>query len=413
MRLVEKHIIKASHQDWKKIDKLCFLSKNLYNYANYLLRQSLIFKQTYLNYNQIYNQVKNSPDYRALPSKVSQQILKILDKNWQDFFAANKAYKENPNLFTRRPKLPKYKDKIKGRNLLVYTIQAISKLSLSQGKIQLSKTDIKFPTQAQAENIVCVRIIPRLKQYIIEVVYERPNKSTVNNPKAVAAIDIGVDNLAALTSNQKGFTPILVNGRVLKSINQFYNKIMAKLQRKLKEELRTSNQIQRLTAKRNHQISNYLHVCSKWIINYLDKWGIGQLIIGKNSFCKQWVNNRKKNNQSFINIPHARFVEMLKYKGEMAGIKVIVSEESYTSLASFLSLDYIPTYGEENGEKYEFSGYRESRGMYKEKGSKIRINADINGSYNIMRKVIPTVFDGGIEGVVVRPVRITPNQAKN
>ena len=98
MRLVEKHIIKASHQDWKKIDKLCFLSKNLYNYANYLVRQSLIFKQTYLNYNQIYNQVKKSPDYRALPSKVSQQILKILEKNWQVFLAANKAYKEKPNL---------------------------------------------------------------------------------------------------------------------------------------------------------------------------------------------------------------------------------------------------------------------------------------------------------------------------
>ncbi|MDE5123861.1 MAG: transposase [Trichodesmium sp. St19_bin1] len=329
MRLVERHIIKESHQDWKEIDKLCFLSKNLYNYANYLVRQSLIFKQTYLSYNQIYHQVKKSPDYQALPSKVSQQILRILDKSWQSFLAANEAYKANPNLFTRRPKLPKYKDKIKGRNLLVYTIQAISKLSLTQGKIQLSKTEIEFSTQV--ENVACVRIIPRLKQYVIEVVYERPNKSTLNNPKAVAAIDIGVDNLAALTSNQKGFTPILVNGRVLKSINQFYNKTKAKLQGKLKGELRTSNQIQRLTAKRNHQIENHLHVCSKWIINYLEEWGIGQLIIGKNSFCKQWVNNSKKNNQLFINIPHARFVEMLKYKGEMVGIKVIVSEESYTS----------------------------------------------------------------------------------
>ncbi|OZH53812.1 transposase [Hydrocoleum sp. CS-953] len=411
MRLVEKHIIKESHQHWKEIDKLCFLSKNLYNYANYLVRQSWIFNQTYLNCNQIYNQVKNSPDYRALPSKVSQQILRILDKNWQSFFAASQAHKENPNKFIGRPKLPKYKDKIKGRNLLVYTIQAISKLSLTQGKIKLSKTEIEFPTQA--ENIACVRVIPKLKQYVIEVVYERPSKSKINNPKAVAAIDIGVDNLAALTSNQKGFTPILVNGRVLKSINQFYNKTRAKLQSKLQEELSTSNQIQRLTAKRNNQVENYLHVCSRWIINHLQTWGIGQLIIGKNPLWKQWVNNTKTNNQSFVNIPHARFVEMLKYKGEMAGIKVIVSEESYTSRASFLSLDYIPRYGEENGEKYEFSGYRESRGMYKQKDSKIRINADVNGSYNIMRKVIPTIFDEGIEGVVVRPVRITPNQAKN
>lgn len=411
MRQVERHIIKESHPHWKEIDKLCFLSKNLYNYGNYLVRQSFIFQKTYLNYNQIYHQVKNSSDYRELPSKVSQQILRILDKNWQSFFEANKAYEENPSKFKGKPRLPNYKDKIKGRNLLVYTIQAISKTSLKKGKIKLSKTEIEFPTKV--ENIACVRIIPRLKQYVIEVVYERVNKCTVNNPNSVAAIDIGVDNLAALTSNQKGFTPILVNGRVLKSINQLYNKIKAKLQSKLKGKSPTSSRIQRLTAKRNNQIENYLHVCSRWIINYLDERGIGQLIIGKNPLWKQEVNNGKKNNQSFVNIPHARFVEMLKYKGEMAGIKVIVSEESYTSRASFLSLDEIPTYGEEKEEKYKFSGYRESRGMYKQKGAKKRINADVNGSYNIMRKVIPTVFDGGIEGVVVRPVRITPNQAKN
>lgn len=411
MRQVERHIIKESHPHYSQMDKLCFLSKNLYNYANYLIRQSFIFQKTYLNYNQIYHQVKKSPDYQALPSKVSQQVLRVLDKNWQSFFEANKAYKDNPNKFQARPKLPKYKQKEKGRNLLVYTIQAISKISLNKGKIKLSKTEIEFPTKAK--NIACVRIIPRLKQYVIEVVYEKPNKCTVNNQNSVAAIDIGVDNLAALTSNQPGFTPRLVNGRVLKSLNQFYNKIKAKLQSKLKGEYQTSSRIQRLTAKRNNQIENYLHVCSKWIINYLDERGIGQLIIGKNPLWKQLVNNGKKNNQSFVNIPHARFVEMLKYKGEMAGIKVIVSEESYTSRASFLSLDDIPTYGEEKEEKFKFSGYRESRGMYKQKGLKVRINADVNGSYNIMRKVIPTVFDGGIEGVVVRPVRITPNQAKN
>ena len=114
-----------------------------------------------------------------------------------------------------------------------------------------------------------------------------------------------------------------------------------------------------------------------------------------------------------MNIPHARFVEMLIYKGEMKGIKVITSEESYTSRASFLSGDFIPNYGDERAEQIKFSGYRESRGMYKQKGEKVRINADVNGSYNIMRKVIPTVFDRGIEGVVVRPVRITPNQARN
>ena len=122
MRLVERYIIKESHQHWKEIDKFCFFSKNIYNYTSYLVRQSLIFNKTYLNYNQIYYQFKNSQYYGSLPSKLIQQILRILDKNWQSFLVANKAYRENPNKFTEQPKLQKYKDKIKGRNLLVYII---------------------------------------------------------------------------------------------------------------------------------------------------------------------------------------------------------------------------------------------------------------------------------------------------
>ena len=160
-------------------------------------------------------------------------------------------------------------------------------------------------------------------------------------------------------------------------------------------------------------MDTYLHQASRWIINYLDSRGIGKLIIGKNPLWKQEVNNGKKNNQSFVSIPHARFVEMLTYKGKMKGINVVCSEESYTSLASFLSLDPIPNYDGDDAKQAKLSGYRESRGMYKIKGQKTRINADVNASYNIMRKVIPTIFDGGIKGVVVRPVRITPNQAKN
>nr|MDJ0571202.1 transposase [Pleurocapsa sp. MO_192.B19] len=175
----------------------------------------------------------------------------------------------------------------------------------------------------------------------------------------------------------------------------------------------TSNRIRRLTAKRNNQVDTYLHQASRWIIDHLDNHGIGKLIIGKNPLWKQEVNNGKKNNQSFVSIPHARFVEMLIYKGRIKGIKVICAEESYTSKASFLNLDKIPVYGSDEAERAKFSGYRETRGIYKIKGKKVRINADVNGSYNIMRKVVPTVFDGGIEGVVVRPFRITPGKAKS
>ena len=411
MRQVERHIVKENSPLWKQIDELCFLSKNLYNYANYLVRQSFIFEKVYLGYNKIYHLVKDKSDYQALPRKVSQQILRGLDKNWKSFFEANKAYKENPDKFTGRPKLPKYKHKTKGRNLITYTIQAISKAWLKKGIVKLSGTDISTPTKAK--NIAQARIIPKTGQYVIEIVYEQNEHYTVNNNTAVAAIDIGVDNLAALTSNQTGFKPILVNGRPLKSLNQFYNKIKAKLQSQLKGEQQNSKQIQRLTAKRNNQVDTYLHQASRWIINHLDKYGIGQLIIGKNPLWKQEVNNGQKNNQSFVNIPHANFIEMLIYKGAMKGIKVICSEESYTSKASFLALDYIPSYGDDDANRCKFSGYRETRGIYKLKGKKTRVNADINASYNIMRKVIPTVFDGGIEGVVVRPTRVTPGRVKN
>lgn len=410
MLQVEKHIVKSNNSIWKQIDNLCFLSKNLYNFANYQVRQSFIFDKTYLNYNQLYHKVKTSADYKALPAKVSQQVLKLLDKNWLSFFKALKSYQKNPNKFLGRPKLPKYKDKVKGRNLLVYTIQAISKKELRRGGVKLSGTKITIPTSVT--NIAQVRIVPKTNQYVIEIIYEKKLSCTVNNPNAVAAIDIGVNNLATLTSNQIGTTPILINGRPLKSINQFYNKQKAKLQSKLRGNLRTSNLIQKITANRNNKIDTYLHQASRWIIDYLDKQGISKLVIGKNSLWKQEIKTGKKNNQSFVFIPHGLFIEMLIYKGALKGIEVITTEESYTSLASFLNLDYIPTYKKDDVLKVKFSGYRESRGMYKIRGKETRINADVNGSYNILRKVIPTAFGLGIEGVVVRPIRVTPGKAK-
>ncbi len=398
MRQVERHIVKETSPLWKQIDNLCFLSKNLYNYANYLVRQSFIFERVYLGFNQVYHLVKDQPDYQALPRKVSQQVLRVLDKNWKSFFEANKAYKETPDKFNGRPKLPKYKHKTKGRNLLIYTIQAISKPGLKKGIIKLSGTDITVPTKAK--NIAQARIIPKVGQYVIEIVYDQAEYHTVTNPDAIAAIDIGVDNLATLTSNQKGFVPILDKVLPLKSLNQFYNKTKALLQSQLRGKQQTSLRIQKLTAKRNNRVDTYLHQASRWIIDYLDNRGIGKLIIGQNPWWKQEVNNGKKNNQSFVSIPHARLVEMLIYKGAMKGIKVVCSEESYTSKASFLSLDSIPTYGDDGANQIKFSGYRETRGMYKIKGEKTRINADVNGSYNIMRKVIPTLFDQGIEEAV-------------
>ncbi len=342
MNLVERHKIKPTHPFWQQIDRLCFLSKNLYNYANYIIRQNFIFDQVYLGYNKLYHLVKGSPDYQALPAKVSQQVLRLLDKNWKSFFEANKAYKITPEKFKARPKLPKYKHKLKGRNILTYTIQAISKTKLKLGLVKLSGTDICLPSRVK--NILQVRIVPRTGEYVVAIVYDKGANHTVNNRNAVAAIDIGVNNLCALTSNKLGFVPVLINGRPLKSCNQFYNKTQAKLQSLLPLNQKSSPRIQQLTRKRNNQVDNYLHQVSRWIINHLDSCGIGKLIIGHNQDWKQSVNLGRQVNQSFTAIPHSRLIEMLVYKGELQGIEVVIREESYTSRASFLSLDPIPDY---------------------------------------------------------------------
>lgn len=256
MKHVERHIVRQNNPIWQRIDRLCFLSKNLYNYANYQLRQKFIFERVYLGYNQLYHLVKSTPDYRALPAKVSQEVLRLLDKNWKSFFEAGLAYEIAPDKFTGRPKLPRYKDKVKGRNILTYTIQAISQRWLKKGIVKLSGTEFSIKTKVSVSDIHQARIVPQTGQYVIEIVYEKSENHTVTNSTAVAAIDIGVNNLAALTSNKSGFVPVLINGRPLKSLNQFYNKSLAKFQSLLPSDLKTSKRIQRLTANRNNQVNS-------------------------------------------------------------------------------------------------------------------------------------------------------------
>jgi putative transposase len=336
--------------------------------------------------------MKSHQAYKDLPAKVSQQILMILDKNWQAFFEAVKAYKIDRNKFTGRPKIPKYKDKVKGRNLLVYTIQAISSKQLKKGIIQLSGTNISIKTQVKPERICQVRLVPKCDSYVIEVIYNEP-ESTVNENKkeSIASIDLGLNNLVALTSNQPGFVPLLINGRPLKSINQFYNKRKARLQSQLKGNCQTSSRIQRLTRCRHQKVDNYLHSSSRQIVNSIGSRKIGTLVIGKNVQWKNEIDLGRKTNQNFVSIPHARLIEMLKYKAELMGIEVIEQEESYTSLSNFLNLDPIPVSGNIDAQDVTFSGQRIKRGLYKTSGGQL-INADVNGSYNILRKAIPNAF---------------------
>jgi putative transposase len=217
-----------------------------------------------------------------------------------------------------------------------------------------------------------------------------------------------VDVLAALTSNKVGFQPRLVNGRPIKSLNQFYNKRRAQLQEALGHE-GTTRRMERLTTRRTRRINHYLHAVSKTIIDLLVEEGIGTLVIGKNLLWKQEVNLGKVNNQNFVQLPHARFIDLLTYKAKLAGIVVVIQEESYTSRASFLDLDPLPVYDPTKEDKYVFSGKRVKRGLYRA-GNGRRIHADVNGSYNTLRKAVPNSFGQGIEAVVaVRPVRVDVN----
>ncbi len=406
MRLVERHIIQKNHRFYPEIDRLCFLSKNLYNYSNYLVRQSFIFEKTYISYYDLLRTLSTQSDYQAIPAKVSQQILMILDRNWKSFLAANEVYKQNPSKFNARPRIPKYKNKITGRNLVVYTLQAISKKQLKQGIINPSKTGIYLKTLVPTSQIKQVRLVPRLNHYVIEVIYEKCEKQYELEKNRCASIDIGLNNLATLTFNQAGIKPLLINGRPLKSINQYYNKVKSFLQSQLQEN-RSSKRLKKLCNKREFKINDYLHKASRLIIDTLINQKIGTLIIGHNEEWKQKISLGKRNNQNFVCVPYNKLIEMLSYKAKMVGINVIITEESYTSASSFIDNDLIPVYKKGEKIRVTFSGKRIKRGLYRT-ASKRLINADVNGSLNIMKKAVPNVFDYGIEGVVVHPVRITP-----
>ena len=231
---MEQHVISRKDHRYAVIDGAAFASKNLYNAALYEIRQTFIHEGRYLNYNEVQHRMQSHEAYKVLPAKVSQQVLLGLDKNWKSFFKALKSYEKSPSKFLGRPRLPKYKHKTEGRNILIYTIQAISKKGLKKGLIQPSLLQISVETLQK--DIVQVRIVPRNDYYVVEVVYEREPIQAKVDPSFCVGIDLGVTNLAAIASNREGFVPRLVNGRLVKAWNQWYNKQMKALKKNFPKE---------------------------------------------------------------------------------------------------------------------------------------------------------------------------------
>lgn len=357
------------------------------------------------------------PDYIALPGQVNQQVLRLLIRDWKSFFKANKDYKANPSRYNSRPKPPKYANK-NGRKVATFTNQICkikdnkylqfpkTKLKLNIGKLGLVDGKLRE-----------VRVVPHSNYYVVEIVFElneneeaktmRENKLN-SKPKRIVGIDLGIDNFATIANNI-GKKPIIIKGKVLKSINQYYNKQRAYYysilrQGKTQKEGRfTSKRLKRLDEKRNAKVKDFMHKASRTVIDYCITNDIDTIIIGKNEDWKRNINIGKVNNQKFVTIPYSQFIEMIEYKAYEEGIKVIITEESYTSKASFFDYDTIPVYDEDDKTKHKFSGRRIERGLYKTSTGKV-VNADVNGALNIIIKVIPDAFGSRDIGFVTNPL---------
>ena len=393
MQLVEQHIIKKSNHLYKELDKMCLLSKNLYNQSLYRVRQYYFENKKYLTYAKNVNSLtqEQQVDYISLPRKVSQWVCKQVDNNFKSFFASLKSKNVN-----HKVRIPQYLDK-NGRNILTFTNQAISKKELKNGYLKLSGCENKI--KVLHNNIQQVRIIPQANRYVVEIIYTIPDVEYKTNTNYVG-IDLGLNNLATIGGNK--IAPTIINGRPLKSINQFYNKKLSKLKSRqdlCKNKTVNKKKIQTLTNKRNNKIKDYLHKASKILVNHLVSNDISTIVIGHNKEWKQDINIGKQNNQKFVKIPFNTFMHMITYKAQMQGIKVIQREESYTSKCSFMDNEEICKH-----EKYK--GNRIKRGLYKTQTGRL-INADLNGALNILRKEIPNAFCGyGIE-VCSTPIVLT------
>ena len=398
MRQVERHWIKENHELYSICDDLTFKAKNLYNAGLYQIRQSFFERArcedkenhpilSWITLKSKFIKEKQD-DMVALPSKVSSDILKSLGDVMNSHYQLLKRFYDKSNTsVTHKPQLPKYLPKVNGRYVVEFNNQTISKKRGENGEIVLCPRDLNLMISTKVDKPKCVRIVPKLRAFVIEVIYE-VKESPLKHTNNFAAIDLGINNLASVTFSN-GINPLLVNGQKIKSINQGYNRLIAKAQSKLPVNQRTSKHIHRLWRNRGTKLQNELHKITSFLSQYFDEMCIEKVFIGKNTSWKNNVSMGKKTNQKFVQIPFNTFISQLRYKCLLCGIQVIEHEESYTSKASFVDGDRIPVYGMIDYEP-QFSGKRIQRGLYETKDG-FRLNADINGSYNILVKGLNSI----------------------
>lgn len=389
MMLTEIQQVNKENPLYDVFDDLCFKAKNLYNAALYTFRQSFfdVGAKTlgWMEISTMFSKSKQA-DYASLQSKVANNVIKMLGTNISSFWKLLKLKRKGE--YNRKVKLPKYLHKTEGRFVLDFRSGTISRKRGEKGEIILcpKSYNIKIPTKIK-EKIKCVRVVPCRNYYKVEVIYEI--KDTVPKSEGcIAGIDPGSKNLLTIAFSDKEKRPAIILGKKIKSINCYFNKIIGETQSKLRPETYKSSWLDRLWTKRENKLSYEMHVISKFVADFLDESGCSKVVIGDNKNQKQEINLGRQNNRKFVQIPHQKLFQMLEYKCKQKGIEIIFREESYTSKASFIDNDFIPKFNPENQGKHKFSGKRFKRGIYKTSAGK-RINADVNGAYNIMAKQFP------------------------
>lgn len=389
----EQQFIRKNHPLYDIVDRYCFYSKNVYNQANFLTRQAFIKENKVLTSFEIQKIMQDMDCYKECGSQAAQKTIQLVGKMWKSFFKANKEYVKYPEKFLGRPKIPKYLPK-DGRQ--VYMLKNIQ-CSLQDGLFRISyKPFNKYSVRTHAKGkLMQCRFVPKKEYYIMEIVYEIDVPECDEQIDRICSVDLGVENFITVVNNF-GEQPFIVKGGEIKSVNQYFNKKKAELQSDLKKKTGNdwSNRLEKLTNKRYEKMKYLMHCISKKLVDYCVLYNVDTLIIGLN---KKW----KQENcgmQNFIYIPYDLFTSQVKSKCEQNGIKCIETEEGYTSGTSFLDNEE-PT--KENYDKQR----RMYRGLFVSKSGKT-INADVNGAYQIMKKVVPDAFSEGIEGVGLHPVRV-------
>lgn len=393
MRLVERHIVKDN-----RFEDICLKSGLLYNYVLYNVRQG-IFSGNYLKEYDFSTKLgrENQFDFRNLPCAVSQQVIHQVFSNINSWIKLKKDFEKNPGKYdNHRPRLPKYKNG-KKQNMVIFTTSACR--IKKDGYIHFIKNIIKPVKTNIGGNKLCqVRIIPQATCYIVEVIYEKKEQILDLNKDNVLSIDLGLNNLCSCINNV-GIKSFIVNGKVIKSFNQWYNKKKAKLMSFVGDK-GTSNKLKKLNNKRNFWIEDKIHKVSRYIIDFCKDNNIGSIVIGLNKGWKQNIDLGKRNNQKFVEIPFLRLIDKITYKGKLIGIDVITTEESYTSKIDHLAFEPL-----KNQDIY--LGKRKKRGLFQSSVGKL-LNADINGAIGIGRKVFGDSYVNRIisSGFAFNPVKV-------